>query len=85
MEQADILPRIRKLRGIVQHQQGASYRRRSFARCAKMPRQDLHLNHALVREEPIRGLRIRPVLTRQRNTLSGPSGQLLQHHAEPLA
>jgi hypothetical protein len=85
VQQPNVLPRIGKFRGIVQHQQRAANRRGSFPSRAKMPGQDVGLVHALIREEPIRGLRIRPILARQWNALGGPFSELLQHHAESLA
>lgn len=73
MQQPDVLTRRRKLRRIVQHKQGAAHRRRSFASRAKMSGQDVRLTHALVREESIRGLPVRPILARQESFYVGIS------------
>jgi hypothetical protein len=63
-------PPKRKLRRIVQHQDGALDRNEAILRCLEVPSQNVGFIHAFVREEAICCFGVRPILASHWNALA---------------
>jgi hypothetical protein len=73
----DVLTLVRKLSGIVQYEDRPLHCSRALASRLEVSRQNLRFTHAIVIEESIRRLGVRPVLAGQRNALAGTCRQAL--------
>ena len=72
----------RKFGGVVQHQNRTVCRRQTLSRGLKMAGEDLRFIHSVVIEKSIRRFGVRPVLTRERNTLSRRATHLFEQRAK---
>src|SRR5262252_10594822 len=78
-------PPKRKLRRIVQHQDGALGRNESILRCLEMPSQNVGFIHAFVREEAICCFGVRPILSSHWNALADRIAYLFSQAVKPFA
>lgn len=78
----DIFSLLRELGRIMQHQNGSLARRKTRARRAEMPGQNVRFADSIVGEKAVSRFGVGPVLAHQRNTLAGITGQLREQCAK---
>jgi hypothetical protein len=79
------LPLVGELGRVVENHDRALGHDKAVARRLEMATEDLRVADPLVGEEPVGCLRVRPVLTRQRNALAHRARHLVEQRAQPPA
>ena len=81
-ERIRLVPVKRELGRVVKNQNRSLLRGHALAGRFEMALQNIFFAHALVREKPVRGFRVRPILTGQRNAIAHGSLGLFNEHAK---